>query len=227
MVRRASGEPLDRYVERRVFRPLGMRETAFNPAGALRERAAPTTQRGGQLLRGEVHDGNAAVCGGVAGHAGLFSTADDLARFARMLLSSDVPFQPQGARGEPRYPLSPAAVRKMTTPQTPPGVPLRGLGWDIDSLYSHVRGDLFPLGSFGHTGFTGAFLWVDPYSRTFLIGLSNRLHPDGKGDALPLWARAANVVAGIVSTGGLPPRGEVTRPVSPPARPGDRPPGER
>jgi len=191
IVRRAAGEALERYAARRIFLPLGMRETVFNPAGPLRERAAPTTERAGVMLRGQVHDENAAACGGVAGHAGLFSTVDDLARFARMLTGGE------GDRGG-SYPLSPAAIRLMTTPQTPPGLPLRGLGWDIDSSYSHVRGDLMPLGSFGHTGFTGTYLWVDPYSRTYLIGLSNRLHPDGAGNPLRLWARAANAVVAIL-----------------------------
>lgn len=204
VVRRASGEPLDRYAERRIFRPLKMRETAFTPGEALRRRAAPTTLRFGQMLRGDVHDPTSAVWGGVAGHAGLFSTADDLAKFARMLLSSD-------RRDRHRYPLSPATVRLMTSPQAPPGLPLRGLGWDIDSAYSHVRGDLMPLGTFGHTGFTGTYLWVDPYSQAFLIGLSNRVHPEGKGNVLPLWAHAASIVEGIVRPQALPPRGAIAR----------------
>jgi uncharacterized protein YbbC (DUF1343 family) len=199
LVRRVSGRPLDEYVETRIFRPLGMRETGFNPGEKPRARAAPTTMRGGRLIRGEVHDPNAAVMGGVAGHAGLFSTADDLARFARMLLSSDT--------GESRnYPLSPATVREMTTPHTPAGLPVRGLGWDIDSGYSHVRGDLLPVGSFGHTGFTGTYMWIDPHTQTFIIGLSNRVHPDGGGNPLGMWAKAANVVAGIVRPQELAPR---------------------
>jgi CubicO group peptidase (beta-lactamase class C family) len=116
-----------------------------------------------------------------------------------MLLSSD-----NGDRHH--YPLGPITIREMTSPHTPAGLPVRGLGWDIDSPYSHVRGDLMPLGSFGHTGFTGTYLWVDPYSQTFLIGLSNRVHPDEKGNVLSMWARAANVVCGIVHPPSLPAR---------------------
>ena len=142
---------------------------------------------------------------GVAGHAGLFSTADDLARYGRMLLSSD-----RADHG--RFPLSPQTIRQMTTPHSPAGLPMRALGWDVDSGYSHVRGDLMPLGSFGHTGFTGTFIWVDPYSETFIIGLSNRVHPDGKGNPLGLWAKASNVVCGIVRPQSLPSRSVLTRP---------------
>ncbi len=192
IVRRVAGEPLDRFARRRVFAPLGMRNTTFNPEGELRERAAPTEQRAGRFLQGEVHDGNAAACAGVAGHAGLFSTADDLARFAHMLLSSD------RRDDDTFFPLSPYTVRLMTTPHSPADLPRRGLGWDIDTSYSRVRGDLLPVGSFGHTGFTGTYLWVDPYSRTFVIGLSNRVHPDGKGSPLDLWARVAGVIGGVV-----------------------------
>jgi uncharacterized protein YbbC (DUF1343 family)/CubicO group peptidase (beta-lactamase class C family) len=190
IVRRVSGERLDEYTRRRIFEPLGMKETTFNPDARLSERAAPTEKRAGRWMQGEVHDPNAAVTAGVAGHAGLFSTADDLARFARMLVSSD-------EETDRSYPLGPYTVREMTTPHTPAGLPVRGLGWDIDSPYSHVRGDLFPLGSFGHTGFTGTFLWIDPFSKTYVIGLSNRVHPDGKGNILPLWAKVSNVVASL------------------------------
>ncbi len=207
VVHRVTGESLDAYARRRIFAPLRMNETGFSPPEPLRRRAAPTTERGGGFLRGEVHDGNAAVSGGVAGHAGLFSTADDLARFARMLLSSD-------DADRHSYPLRPYTIRRMTTPSSPPGLPVRGLGWDIDSPYSSVRGDLFPIGSFGHTGFTGTCIWVDPYSGAYLIGLSNRVHPDGQGSHIGLWARASNVVAGIVRGQAPPPRGPV--PAAPP-----------
>lgn len=198
VVRRVAGEPLDRYAARRLFQPLGMRATGFNPLPSLLPRAAPTTEWNGVFRQGQVHDPNAAVMGGVAGHAGLFSTADDLARYGRMLLSSD--------GGSGRYPLSPHTIRTMTTVASPEGLPRRALGWDVDTGYSHVRGDLFPVGTFGHTGFTGTFIWVDPYSRSFLIGLSNRVHPDGGGNPLGLWARAANVVAARVRPDALPPR---------------------
>jgi serine-type D-Ala-D-Ala carboxypeptidase len=205
IVRRVSGERLDQYAGRRIFAPLKMRHTGFNPDPSLRSLFAPTEKWRGEFLAGQVHDPNSAVMGGVAGHAGLFSTADDMARYARMLLSSD------GApRGE-KFPLSPNTIRMMTTPHSPAGLPVRALGWDVDTSYSHVKGDLMPMGSFGHTGFTGTFMWVDPYSRTFLIGLSNRVHPDGKGSPLRLWANASNIVAGIVRDTSLPPRSALSR----------------
>ncbi len=199
IVKRVSGKPLDVYARERIFEPLGMHETTFVPPKEWAPRIAPTTFGRGEWLRGAVHDGNSAMCGGIAGHAGLYSTAHDLSRFARMLLSSDTD-RPG------RFPLSPTTVRWMTSPQTAPGVPVRGYGWDIDTGYSHVRGDLMPLGSFGHTGFTGTYLWVDPYAQAFIIGLSNRVHPDGKGSPLELWARAANIMCGRIRGGRLPDR---------------------
>lgn len=199
IVHQVSGLPIDQYARRRIFSPLGMTETGYNPPAELKPRIAPTTERGGAFLRGAVHDENAFISGGVAGHAGLFSTAADLSRFAKMMLSSDF-------AAKEDYPLSPYTIRQMTVPHTAPGLPRRGLGWDIDSGYSHVRGDLLPPGSFGHTGFTGTFLWVDPFSQTFIIGLSNRVHPDGKGNPLRLWAQVSNITAGMVQPGSLPPR---------------------
>ena len=140
------------------------------------------------MLRGTVHDPTARRMGGVAGHAGMFTTARDLSRFARALLNG-------GTLDGVRV-LSPLTVQRMTTPSTPEGMPnVRGLGWDIDSQYSSNRGELFPFGSFGHTGFTGTSIWIDPASRAYVILLSNRVHPDGKGDATPLRARVATIAA--------------------------------
>ncbi|MDQ3070641.1 MAG: DUF1343 domain-containing protein, partial [Acidobacteriota bacterium] len=139
-------------------------------------------------LRGVVHDPTARRMNGVAGHAGLFGTADDLTRFARMLLN-------KGSIGAARV-LSPLSVERMTAPSTPLLEPnVRGLGWDINSAFSSNRGDLLPAGSFGHTGFTGTSLWVDPSSGLYVIFLSNRVHPDGKGDVTPLRARVATLAA--------------------------------
>lgn len=199
IVRRVSGVSIELFARDRIFMPLEMRETGYTPPPEWRPRVAPTTERGGRFLRGAVHDENAFISGGIAGHAGLFSTTNDLGRLCRMMLSSD-------RESREKYPLSPYTVRRMTTPQTPPGLPRRGLGWDIDTAYSHVRGDLLPLGSFGHTGFTGAYIWIDPYSETYIIGLSNRLHPDGKGNPLKLWARVANITAGMVRADDIPAR---------------------
>jgi len=201
IVRRVSGMPLDLFAKRRVFEPLGMEDTTFLPPDSLRPRIAPTEAcpplgwpcegTGMKMLRGVVHDPTARRMRGVAGHAGLFSTAADLSVFCRMLLGG-------GAYHGVRI-LSPLAVAKMTTPATPIGERnVRGLGWDMDSSFSSNRGELLPLGSFGHTGFTGTSLWMDPSTGLFVVFLSNRVHPDGKGDVTPLRARIATVAASIV-----------------------------
>jgi len=201
IVRRVSGMPLDLFAKRRVFEPLGMEDTTFLPPDSLRPRIAPTEAcpplgwpcegTGMKMLRGVVHDPTARRMRGVAGHAGLFSTAADLSVFCRMLLGG-------GAYHGVRI-LSPLAVAKMTTPATPIGERnVRGLGWDMDSSFSSNRGELLPLGSFGHTGFTGTSLWMDPSTGLFVVFLSNRVHPDGKGDVTPLRARIATVAGSIV-----------------------------
>ena len=191
LVRRVSGQPLDVYCAEHIFKPLGLKDTMFNPPAALRQRIAPTQyQHGdrGKMLWGEVHDPTSYNMGGVAGHAGLFSTADDLAIFAQMLLAG-------GAYNGVQV-LSPLTVEKMTTPATPPDkMALRGLGWDIDSPFASNRGELFGVGSFGHTGFTGTSLWIDPVTGTYVIILTNRVHPDGKGDVVPLRTAIATLVA--------------------------------
>jgi uncharacterized protein YbbC (DUF1343 family) len=199
IVARVSGVPLDQYVEREIFRPLGMLDTGFNPPGARHTRVAPTERCSPMAswpcntpeadpLRGIVHDPTARRMAGVAGHAGLFGTVRDLSRFARMLLG--------GGRLGAVQVLSSLTVAKMTSPATPEGMPsVRGLGWDIDTSYSSNRGELFPIGSFGHTGFTGTSIWIDPVTRGYVIFLSSRLHPDGKGEVTPLRARVATLAA--------------------------------
>jgi uncharacterized protein YbbC (DUF1343 family)/CubicO group peptidase (beta-lactamase class C family) len=193
LVRRVSGEPLDSYCREHIFGPLGMRDTTFRPPRSLRSRIAPTEWRQGTMLRGVVQDPTAQRMGGVAGHAGLFSTAHDLALFARMLLNN-------GTLNGKRI-LSELSVVKMTSPQSPPGkAVLRGLGWDIDSPFSSSRGQLYPVGSYGHTGFTGTSLWIDPVSGTFVVILTNSVHPNGRGDAGPLRSRIATAVAAALGT---------------------------
>ena len=196
IVARVGQMELDRFARTRIFEPLGMRDTMFNPPPALAPRIAPTERCAsagppcptGSILRGTVHDPTARRMGGVAGHAGLFSTAADLSLFCRMLLN--------GGRAGAKRLLSPLAVAKMTQPASPPSiVPVRGLGWDIDSSFSSNRGELFPIGSFGHTGFTGTSLWIDPLTRLYVVFLSNRVHPDGRGDVTPLRAKIATVAA--------------------------------
>ncbi len=202
IVHRVSGQTLDRFAHDRIFEPLGMKETMFLPPESLQRRIAPTencTPFGWpcmgehmSMLRGVVHDPTARRMQGVAGHAGLFSTAADLAIFCRMLLEG-------GAYHGTRI-LSPLSVAKMTTPASAPGDRnVRGLGWDIDSSYSANRGELLPIGSFGHTGFTGTSLWIDPTTNLFVVFLSNRVHPDGKGDVTPLRARVATIAASTVT----------------------------
>src|SRR5579883_1783853 len=202
LVERISGEPLDVFARTRIFEPLGLRDTGFRPDEAHAARAAPTEQRNGHWMRGEVHDPRAYRLGGVAGHAGLFSTADDLAVYAQMILN-------QGVYHGTRI-LSPLTVLKMTTPQTPPeNMAVRGLGWDIDTAFASNRGELFPVGSFGHTGFTGTSIWIDPFSDTYVIILTNSVHPGAHGNVIPLRAKIASVVA--AAYGRLPKEEELTR----------------
>lgn len=204
LVRRVSGEPLDRFLARRLFAPLGMRDTTFRPGPDLLPRIAPTEAVGGRMLLGTVHDGNARLLGGVAGHAGLFSTADDLARLARMLLA--------GGRGPAGTLLKRATVEAMWRPHKV-GEAVRGLGWDISSPYSRVMGPFFPPGALGHTGFTGTAMWLDPASRTYLILLTNRVHPYGRGRVGGLRARVAAEVGAALFAAPLP----AAPPPAPPA----------
>ncbi|MBL8138779.1 MAG: DUF1343 domain-containing protein [Acidobacteria bacterium] len=203
IVAQASGLPLERYTAERVFGPLGMSDTGFLPPIERVGRIAPTERcrfldawpcKAPEVepLRGVVHDPTARRMGGVAGHAGLFSTARDMTRFARMLLGG-------GALG-PRRVLAPLTVAKMIAPATPAGLPsTRGLGWDLDTSFSSNRGELMPVGSFGHTGFTGTSLWVDPRTKLFVIFLSSRLHPDGNGDVGAVRARIATIAASALT----------------------------
>lgn len=193
LVRRVSGQSLDAYSAEHIFQPMGMRDSGFRPSPDLRVRIAPADVENSELRWGEVQDPIAHRMGGVAGHAGVFTTADDLTIFARMLLAGGTE---HGARI-----LRPESVALMTRPQSPIGqASLRGLGWDIDSPYSRHLGPSFSPQSFGHTGYTGTALWIDPATRSFLIVLSNRLHPDSKGDILPMLRRIAGL-AGAASAG--------------------------
>lgn len=188
LVRRISGQTLDVYCAEHIFKPLGMKDTGFRPSPALIRRIAPTEYLHGKMLIGEVHDPTAYDMGGVAGHAGLFSTASDLSIFAQMLLNGG---SIKGVRI-----LSPATVERMTTPQSPPHmVPLRGFGWDIGSPFASNRDELLPAGSYSHTGFTGTGIWIDPVSRTYIIILTNQVHPYGKGNARPLRSQIISLIA--------------------------------
>ncbi len=173
-VRRVSGTPLDRYLERTVFKPLGLADTSFHPKVSALPRVAPTEFVNGVLLRGEVHDQRARLLGGVAGHAGLFSTSADLARIIRMLLN-------HGSLEGQRV-FDSATVKEMweSTPDNRVG---RALGWDVSSAFSKTMAPFFAEGSVGHLGFTGTAVWIDPKTRSYLIVLSNRVHPYGGGAA--------------------------------------------
>ncbi len=186
LVWRLSGEPLDAYCAEHIFRPLEMDDTGFKPSSDFRSRIAPTEYQNGKgkMLWGEVHDPIACNMGGVAGHAGLFSTADDLAIFAQMVLD--------GGRRKNVQILTPLTVKNMTTPQSPPDkMPLRGLGWNIDS-------SLASEGSYGHKGFTGTGIWIDPVSNTYVIILTNRVHPNGKGKVESLRTKILSFVNGTI-----------------------------
>ncbi len=184
LVERVSGTSLDQYCRKNIFLPLMMTHTRFLPPAAWLPKIAPTQfDEHDKMLRGVVHDPTARRMGGVAGHAGVFSTADDLSKFAQALLAGSTI-------------LSPLMVEKMTTPQQPPtSTVLRGFGWDIDSPFASNRGDLLPVGSFGHTGFTGTSLWIDPTTQTYIIVLTNAVHPRGKGSAVALRSKIATAVA--------------------------------
>ena len=188
VVRRVSKKRLDVFCSEEIFGPLKMHDTGYNPPAAKRTRIAPTTVTDGKALLGVVHDPRARKTSGVAGHAGLFTTAPDLARYARMLLQAG---ELDGVRL-----FKPETVQLMTSVQTPSSLPARrGLGWDIDTGYSSPRGHKFPLGSFGHTGFTGPSLWIDPHSKTFVVFLCNRVHPTERGPSVVPLRRTIGTLA--------------------------------
>jgi len=220
VVRRLSGEPLNEFAEKTFFAPMGMRESRFLPPPAWRPRIAPTEEIDlpegakagsgrGRVLRGVVHDPRARGMGGVAGHAGLFSNADDLAKFCFVILAG-------GRAADGTRMLMPESIALATQPEQPPWVPsLRGLGWDIDSTFSSPRGDIFPVGtSYGHTGFTGTAVWIDPGSQSFYLLLSNSVHPHPRPPLSSLRSRVATVVAEAIEKADTV---KAAAPASPPA----------
>lgn len=195
LVEAISGKNIHEYSKQNVFGPLQMRETGFLPSEDLRRRAATTQERNGAWMRGEVHDPRAYELGGIAGHAGLFSTAADLAIYARMMLERGAYRTSDGS--ENRI-LAPNTVAKMTSGfRVSSG--MRGLGWDKQTGYSSNRGDLLSKSAFGHGGFTGTVLWMDPELDLFFILLSNRVHPNGKGSVNHLAGQILNLVASSVA----------------------------
>jgi CubicO group peptidase (beta-lactamase class C family) len=206
VVERAAGKPLDVFAQERIFAPLGMRHSGYHPLMRFPAAAIAPTQRTALAtddslhfdlprnheLRGIVHDPTARFMGGVAGHAGLFTTVGDLAAFSRMLVD--------GGMVNGRRFLSPASIARLTTVQSDEAAHYRrSAGWDIESPFSRPRGALFPVGSFGHTGYTGCALWIDPYSKTFFVFLSNRVYPDDKNIIVPLYAELGTLAAKSVA----------------------------
>jgi uncharacterized protein YbbC (DUF1343 family)/CubicO group peptidase (beta-lactamase class C family) len=184
IVRRVSGDDLDVFAKREIFQPLGMADSGFRRSNADASRIAPTEQTPEGMLRGVVHDPTARRMGGVAGHAGLFTTVHDLTLYCRMLLRGGLPI------------LKPQTVNMLTSVATPSNEAVRRAGgFDLDSSFSRPRGVIFPLGSYGHTGFTGGMMWIDPFSKTFYVFLSNRVHPNGTGDVLRLQVALGTLAA--------------------------------
>jgi CubicO group peptidase (beta-lactamase class C family) len=190
VLERRSGRSLSRLAEERLFRPLGFQDTRFGIRPRDRGRTAPTERSRGRWLRGTVHDprARAAALRGVAGHAGVFGTALETARYCEMIL--------RGGAFEGRRILLEETVRAMTTNQCDPAVGVRrGYGFDIESPYSAPRGALFGKNSFGHTGWTGVSLWIDPDADGYLVLLTNAIHPDGHKDLKAFRAEAATLAA--------------------------------
>lgn len=190
LVRRVSGLGLDEYARRHVFEPLGMGDTDFHPGADRGGRIAPTN--GEQGRAGRVHDPLARRMGGVAGHAGLFGSADDLARFARMLLAG-------GRLGHARILRAETVAHMTSSASQAPGPHRRGLGWDL----APPPDDTVAAGAlpYGHTGFTGTSLWIDPATGLYAIALASRLYPDGRGDVAPLRAAVAHASAALAGRG--------------------------
>jgi CubicO group peptidase (beta-lactamase class C family) len=190
IVHKVTGKTIAEFTAEEIFKPLGLKRTFYRPPEALISSCVPTEVVNGAPLRGVVHDPLARLQGGVSGNAGLFSTADDLAVFAQMLLN----------KGEWKgvLILSPLSVERVTEIYPKVGESGRGLGWDLDSDYATVRGDLFGPASYGHSGYTGTSIWIDPETQTTVVFLTNRVHPDDKGDIISVRSKVANVVAAAI-----------------------------
>ncbi len=194
IVERVAQKPLDQFLQEEFWTPLKMQSTGFCIPRELQQRCAPTQKRNDQWIVGEVHDPRAYALGGVAGHAGLFSTAEDLAIYANMMLSL-TRHDRSPSFDDPDSTLLAERTVDLMTRSYSIGSVQRGLGWDKQSPYSSNRGDLLSERAFGHGGFTGTVLWIDPELDLFFIFLSNRVHPNGNGDVNPLAGRILNVIA--------------------------------
>ncbi len=190
IIEQISGKNLSEFSKENIFQPLGMQNTLFLPPKQMQSLCVPTQRLDENILRGLVHDPLARLQGGISGNAGLFSTADDLAVFAQMMLN-------QGEINGTRI-LSPLTVQRMTEVFPWADSTGRGLGWDLDSPYSTNGGDLFGPQSYGHTGYTGTSIWIDPETKVYVIFLTNRVHPDDQGKIVSLRSRIANIAAASI-----------------------------
>jgi uncharacterized protein YbbC (DUF1343 family)/CubicO group peptidase (beta-lactamase class C family) len=191
LVARVSGVSLDQYCARWIFDKLRMKDTAFKPSTSQISRIAPTIYLSGKLLNGEVHDPIAYKMGGVSGHAGLFSSADDLAVFAQMMLN--------GGSANGAEVLSPASIRAMTArQQAVNGSGWWGLGWEITPLFNSDPNEMVPVNSYGHSGYTGTYIWIEPDSKSYAIILTNRVHPRGGGDVKRLRSEVLRLVTAVL-----------------------------
>lgn len=208
VLERASGMPLATLMQEWLFKPLSMHDTAYHaictPLCLQEPKRLERTAATSLGPIGVVHDGMARQYRGVAGHAGLFGSAGDIARWLQMLVKA--------LDGQPSYFLSPASAQLMFKPvwlQSSKDLVVRGLGLDMHSEYSAPRGELFPLGSVGHTGYTGTSFWFDPLSNTYVILLSNRVYVDERVNLNPLRSALATVVASAITGVTLPMRLEM------------------
>jgi CubicO group peptidase (beta-lactamase class C family) len=190
IVKKLTGQTVADFAAESIFKPLKMDHTFYNPPEAYRDLCVPTQVTNGQPLVGIVHDPLARLQGGISGNAGLFSTADDLAVFAQMMLNQGI-FE--GVRI-----LSPLTVERMTTVYPMAEFAGRGLGWDLHSGLATLGGDIYGPNSYGHSGYTGTSIWIDPDTQTFVIFLTNRVHPDDKGDIISMRSKIANIVASSI-----------------------------
>ena len=167
-----------------------MNHTFYTPDKKFYDLYVPTEVIDGKPLIGIVHDPLAQLQGGISGNAGLFSTVDDLTIFAQMMLNKG---EFNGVRV-----LSPLSVERMTELYSGLEFSGRGLGWDLNSAYSSNGGDIFGSSSYGHSGYTGTSVWIDPETKTFIIFLTNRVHPHDGGAVLALRSKVANIVASSI-----------------------------
>jgi uncharacterized protein YbbC (DUF1343 family) len=199
LIEKISGKTLDVAAQQWLFTPLDLRDTLFGPSLALRPRIAPTEiadERTLPLIHGEVHDPRAYLLGGVAGNAGLFSTAHDVSQLARLLLNE--------GQLEGRRLLSRASVEAITRPQRVAGGFLRTAGWDMTSPYSRSRGARLSKRAFGHGGYTGTSVWVDPALDVFVVVLTNRVHPHAEQSVVRLQGAVADAIVDAIAP--VPPR---------------------